>query len=1033
MLGSIRHQLTLIISLLIVFALATVLVSSYYLVAADYEKKMQHNNFVLAESLADNIAQFLQNAYNINQFTAAYPDLATSDAEKHQRLLVDTVARYPFFQLLITHDLNGNQIARTSGQLTNRADRWWFKKFMAERTPYITKTYYSLASESPITTILHGIYQQGNLVGLLMSDIETRRLQQMVEGYNSGAGSYAYLLDGEGVVIAHPDRQQVAELYNYKTMKKTVLSRDDNGIILKDDKKNEITDEIDFSVAPSLQVIVNKVMAGETGMGEYTDLDGAENICAYHTILLPGTSDSWSLIVVQKKSVALAFVRDVAIKNIVAGIAVLLLSIALAVWFSRLITRPLLKIVNATSQIKEGDLTARLDIASFNEVGVLATNFNQMVAELAQHRERLEDLVTARTRELGAANEELTAMNEEMTAINEVLEGSNERLAAEITVRQQTENNLLLREQQYRAATHLLTRPSDEMEGLLESILRDAIQLVKAPDGYIGLYDDNGRFFYIHHAVGIHEPRIMQPEPVELGMQGYVYQSGEMFYVEDYSKYPNRMKEKCLDRLSSMLMFPLKQAGEVKGILAASWVDTVHPVSKEDVEVLKQFADLAAVAMERATTQKLIRQIAFHDTLTGLPNRANVHMYLEEEMKLARRGESSGSILFIDIDELKNINDNFGHSYGDSVIIAAGKHIVEALGEKAFAARIGGDEFIVVLPGENNREKAGQIADKTIRALCQEYEVSVERIHMSASMGVVVYPDDGDRVEDILKKADSALYAAKRAGRNCWRFYEPILLEEAYEKMMLTNGLRRALEREELFLHYQPQWTLAGEAVVGFEALLRWNSPEYGLVSPVQFIPLAEQSGLILPIGQWVLQEACRFARQLADKGKAHVHVAVNISSRQLLADDFVTMVCTSIAAAGIEPKQLEIEITESVLIESLEESVRKLSQLRELGVKLSLDDFGTGYSSLTYLRSLPVDILKIDKSFIDKIACDETQLQVAGTIITLGHSLGLLIVAEGVETPDQLTLLAQFGCDRVQGYIFSRPIAAEAAFQLLG
>ena len=1028
---SIRHQLTLIICSLIVLTLVSVMAISHSLVSADYEEKMLHNNSAMAESLASNIAQFMQNAYNINELIAKYPNSDTVNSDKQRELLVDTVEQYPFFQLLAIHNLDGDQLARSSGALANRAERWWFKKFMTERQPFITNTYYSLHSESPITTIVHGIYTDGDLVGILMADIEIQKLQQMVENYNSGEGSYAYLLDGEGAVIAHPDKKQVNELYNYRTMKKRVLLRDSNGEMLKDDKNNEITKEIDFEISPSLQAIVAKAMAGDIGEGEYTDLNGEAYICAYRVISLPGT-EKWSLIVVQKKSAVLAFMNDVRIKTALAGILVLVFSAILTLWFSRRITNPLIDIVNATSQIKNGNMAVGLNIQSSNEIGVLSANFNQMVCELRQHREKLEELVEARTSELAAANQEMIAMNEELTDMNRMQGETNRCLQDEIKVRRQIEDNLLLRERQYRATTNLLTRPADEMEDLLESILHNAAQLLKAVSGYIGLFDDNGKVFFVHHGIGIDESRLMEPQPGELGMQGQVYKTGEILYVEDYRIYPQRVNDRRLDRSTSVIMLPLKQAGKVKGVIAVSWVDVIHPVSEDDVEVLRQFGDLASVALERASTQKKISHMAFYDTLTGLPNRASLNLYMEAEMERVNRGEAAGVILFIDIDDLKSINDNFGHSYGDNVIVTASKHIIDAFDERAFVSRIGGDEFIVVLPGQNSKEEAAQIADKAIRGLCQEYEVSVERIHLSASIGVVVYPLDGDRVEDLLKKADSAMYAAKKAGRNCWSFYEPILLQEAYEKMMLTNGLRRALERGELSLFYQPQLTVDGSNVVGFEALLRWNSPEHGLVSPARFIPLAEQSGLILQIGKWVLQEACEFARRVADAGNRDIHVAINISARQLKSDDFVAAVRESIEKAGIDPGQIEIEITESVLIESMEDSVLKLCQLRDIGVILSLDDFGTGYSSLTYLRNLPVGILKIDKSFIDEINDDATQLKVVGSIIDLGHTLGLTIVAEGVETNEQLKLLAQHRCDRIQGYIFSRPIPEEAAFDFL-
>lgn len=1030
MTGSIRHQLTLMISSLIVLALTVALAMSYYLVAEDYEEKMQQTNSVMAESLGSNIAQFMQNSYNINALAAQSSDMKTFDTDKQSQLLADIVSQYPFFQLLAVHHLNGDQSARSSGALKNRADRWWFKKFMEEKEPYITKTYYSLYSESPITTINHGIYQDGQLVGLLMADIETSQIQEMVESYNSGAGSYAYLLDGEGVVIAHPDRQQVAELYNYKSMKKSTLLRNRNDKILYNPDNNEKLREVDFSISPSLQVIVNKVMAGNTGVGEYTDLNGDRNVCAYRPIFLPGNSAPWSLIVVQKKNTALAFLDHLTLQNAMIGILVTVLAGFLTLLFSRQITDPLVAMAKATNRIKEGDLQVRLPIESNNEIGVLAVNFNQMLIELEQHQKNLQELVNERTRDLGAANEELTAMNEEIIAMNETLENANHQLSHENDLRKKTEENLLLRERQYQATTSLLTRPIEEFEGLLEFILQNALQLVETPHGYIALYDAAGADFSTYYGMGCCEELAAELQLSESGMAKRVYQTGNVIAVDDYQQYPYRLKDKRVNSIASIIMLPLKQGGQVKGVLCAIWKDEAHCITAEDMNVLQQFCDLGSVALERTNIHKKIHQMAFYDVLTGLPNRESLQRYLSEELKKA--DDSKGAILFIDIDDLKSVNDSFGHSCGDDIVVAVAKHIMAVIGKDVFIARNVGDEFGVVLAGENNREKVAQIADNILKALSKEYEVAMERLHMSASIGISLYPNDSDNVEELIKQADSAMYAAKRAGRNCWRFYEPIFFQETYEKMMLTNALRRGLERGELSLYYQPQLNVMGDAVVGFEALLRWNNPEHGFISPARFIPLAEQCGLILSIGQWVIGEACRFAKRLSDMGQGHIHVAVNISPKQLLVENFVENIQNSIFEAGIQPQQIEIEMTESVLIESLEESILKLNQLRELGVMLSLDDFGTGYSSLTYLKSLPVGVLKIDKSFIDQIVTDEIQLEMVGSIIALGHTLGLTIVAEGVESKEQLSLLRQFGCDRIQGYIFSPAIPEAEAIHFL-
>ena len=314
-----------------------------------------------------------------------------------------------------------------------------------------------------------------------------------------------------------------------------------------------------------------------------------------------------------------------------------------------------------------------------------------------------------------------------------------------------------------------------------------------------------------------------------------------------------------------------------------------------------------------------------------------------------------------------------------------------------------------------------------MEGLCRDYAFGGESARVSASVGIAVFPRDGDSVEELMKKADNAMYAAKAAGRNCWRFFDPAMLRDAQEKMVLTNSLRHALERQELYVLFQPQVDLRSQQVVGLEALVRWNSKEHGAVSPARFIPLAEQSQLIFPIGMWVLQQACDFARQLAQAGFSAVKVAVNLSPKQLASEALVGGVGDLIAAAGIAPQQMELEITESALLSSLEESGRRLEQLAALGVGLALDDFGTGYSSLTHLRLFPVETLKIDKAFIDNVP--EREAVLVQSLIRFAQSLNMTVVAEGVERIEQVDFLRLSGCDIVQGYFMSRPLQATDAF----
>lgn len=427
-----------------------------------------------------------------------------------------------------------------------------------------------------------------------------------------------------------------------------------------------------------------------------------------------------------------------------------------------------------------------------------------------------------------------------------------------------------------------------------------------------------------------------------------------------------------------------------------------------------------------------IRKLAYTDMLTGLPNRANVNELLCRELEKARRGESAGGVLFIDLDDLKWVNDTLGHTYGDMIIIEAGKRILEAVGTEAFVGRVGGDEFLVILPEVSERVRLARVANEIIDGFAQGIETFGERFHLTASTGIVVYPDDGDTVEEIFKNADNAMYVAKNAGKNCWRFFDAYMQAMAYEKMVMTKSLRQAVEKGELVLHYQPQVNIADGSIVGFEALVRWNSPKHGPVSPVQFIPLAEQRGIIHIIGDWVLREACRFARKLSDEGWENIYVAVNVSPYQLCADSFLGNVRSALQESGIAPCCLELEITENALMSSLKDTTSKLAELQIMGVRLALDDFGTGYSSLTYLQRLPVKTLKIDKAFIDMILTEGSNKAIIKTIVEMAHIMKMNVVAEGVETKEQLAFLAQCCCDYAQGFLYCRPVPEKDAVTLL-
>ncbi len=444
------------------------------------------------------------------------------------------------------------------------------------------------------------------------------------------------------------------------------------------------------------------------------------------------------------------------------------------------------------------------------------------------------------------------------------------------------------------------------------------------------------------------------------------------------------------------------------------------------------FAFVGRDVSEEIDHAQKVERLAYFDQLTGLPNRARTIELLNREIDAGSGKEPSGALLYIDMDDLKLVNDSYGHSYGDSMIITAAMHLVSLAPIDSTVARVGGDEFVVLLPGMNDPLRVEALVTEIVDTLGREYEVRELQIHASASIGIALYPQDGKTVEELLRNADTALNEAKRFGKHCWRFFHKTMQETAYGNMLLINGLQNALTNQELHLYFQPQLSLKNGEAIAFEALLRWHSSRHGDVSPARFIPLAERSRLIESIGAWTLKEAAGFSRKLSELGHPEVRVAVNVSPRQLMARNFLQVVRDAFEEWELTAGRLEIEITENVFIESVEECVGTLNELRKMGVHLSLDDFGTGYSSLTYLRSLPVQTVKIDKTFIDLITTDPTRLALLASIIDMAHVLGLAVVAEGVETLEQMDRLIACRCDTIQGYLVRRPAPDADALTVL-
>jgi diguanylate cyclase (GGDEF)-like protein/PAS domain S-box-containing protein len=422
---------------------------------------------------------------------------------------------------------------------------------------------------------------------------------------------------------------------------------------------------------------------------------------------------------------------------------------------------------------------------------------------------------------------------------------------------------------------------------------------------------------------------------------------------------------------------------------------------------------------------------ATHDTLTGLANRSLLHDRMRQAIGYCQRHHTLLATVFLDLDNFKFINDTLGHTVGDELLKQAARRLRACVREGDTVARLGGDEFVLLLLDEPNPEAVSQAVQRILQAMARPYPIGDKEYAMTCSMGVSLCPQDGSDAETLLKNADAAMYRAKAHGRNAFHFFTAEINQALSERMALERDLRAALQREELTLHFQPKVSLVSGQMIGAEALVRWNHPQHGMLSPARFIPIAEETGLIVPMGEWVLLQACEQARRWREAGLDFKVLSVNLSVRQFRSPDLVQQVAGLLEQTGLAPEALDLELTESLVMDNAEEFIAKLRALKALGVQLSVDDFGTGYSSLSYLKQFPVDRLKLDKSFVRHVVTDKGDAAIAQAVIRLGQILELAVTAEGVETEEQLAFLRRYGCDEAQGYLFSPPLPA-GAFEAL-
>jgi diguanylate cyclase (GGDEF)-like protein len=655
-----------------------------------------------------------------------------------------------------------------------------------------------------------------------------------------------------------------------------------------------------------------------------------------------------------------------------SSLAVLLLSVSQI----RRSVLPLEELQKGTQRIAQRDFTSRVTVTSRDEFEQLASSFNTMATQLGR---QFNALATA-------------------AEIDRAVLSATDATAIVDTV---------------------LGRIRDVFPCSMVSVTLGIPDGTKSVTSVIQDYERGGR----------HVERIgLRPSDVQGLLTG-----PEILEIKSGEVVPAYLAPLATLGATSFLVLPLSYQRQLSGIIALGELFDLTP-TEEDRDQMRRLADQAAVALANARMLEQVRELAYYDSLTGLPNRLSYKERLAYALEQASRSQRLVAAFFIDLDHFSRINDTLGHEVGDQLLRHVAARLRSCCREKEDevepamsslapeVARLGGDEFTVIMPGLHEAQDAAKLARRILSSFAHPVRVGNHEIFINASIGIAIYPYDGEDIDTLLMHADTAMYKAKEQGGSSYQTYSKSMTTTALQRMTLENDLRRALERNEFEVHYQPIVDAYTNTVVAAEALLRWRHPELGLLLPSEFIPIAEENGLIVPMGEWILQSACLQNRAWQDAGLPRIRVGVNLSSRQLKRT-LTDTIGRALQISGLEPRYLSLELTESVLVNYHREGTEALHALRAMGLHLAVDDFGTGYSSFSYLKHFPLDTLKIDRSFVREIAIQPDDAAITTAIIAMGHALGLRVIAEGVETEAHLTLLQKQGCDEIQGYLVGRPV----------
>ncbi len=690
--------------------------------------------------------------------------------------------------------------------------------------------------------------------------------------------------------------------------------------------------------------------------------------------------------------------KDTVSETIVIGLVGFLISVLVGYFIAYRLSGKIEKILNFSNSLSSGDLEHKISMKSNDEIGALAIALNKA----ADKRKEYEEQLMSSYEELEASYEEVTALEQEVREKYNDLEASFEEITALEQELREKYTEISINEEKL--------RNNEEWYKLITEASYDALWDWHIKEDKMYFSD---RWYKI---------------------LGYTREESKdidwtsLIDSEDYERIKETIK-RSWDTKDTVFSVEYR-IKDINGIY--TWMQTIGKTLFDANGQPYRLAGSHKNINDIKEYQHRLEYIAYHDYLTDLPNRQYMHKVASDYFcKSNSINGTKGAVIFVDIDNFKYINDTLGHNFGDFLICAISDRLNRIKKQGDILIRLGGDEFVILVNNINDRQEAEAFCKKILSSFDASFNINNNFLQVTSSIGISMFPEDGEVIDELLTKSDIAMFKSKGLGRNNYTFFHSGMNDKVIQRMEIERYLRSALDKNEFILYYQPQVDAESGAICSFEALIRWNSPELGFVPPDRFITLAEENHKIIDIGNWVLKSACEFIKEVHTNGYNQCYISINVSVIQLMQSDFVDNVIKIVNDITIDPNYIELEITESIFIESYESICEKLNKLREIGIKIALDDFGKGYSSLSYLKQLPISTLKIDKTFIDDVL-EDNKISLVENIIDIGHKMNLNVVAEGVETKEQLTYLNEHRCDRIQGYYFSRPVPHREAMNLL-